>query len=185
MLLSDSTIKELVQKNKIKIKPFDPSLVGPSSVDLRLGKQFVVFKPVKDSLIDIREKIPEDVYEVVEAESELIIKPQQFILGHTLETIELPKYISARLEGRSSLARLGIVIHSTGGFIDAGFKGQITLEITNINSIPIKLHVGMRVAQLAFELLDKPAETPYYMRKSSKYLNQKGATLSKIYEDFK
>ncbi|MGQ4892441.1 MAG: dCTP deaminase [Candidatus Njordarchaeia archaeon] len=184
MLLSDGTIKELIEKGEIVIKPFNLDSLSPSSVDLRLGNRFIIFKKSEKETIDVRKPINRELYEEIETNEGLTVKPYQFLLAHTLEYIKLPSYVSARLEGRSSLARLGLIIHSTGGFIDAGFEGQITLEITNINSIPIKIYPGMRIAQIAFEKLDRPAGNPYNLRKNSKYVKQRGATLSKIYLDF-
>ncbi len=184
MLLSDSTIKELIKKEEIIVKPFDESLLSPSSLDIRLGDEIIVFNKVKNGIIDVRKEIPKTYYRKFKVKDFFILQPQQFILAHTLEYIKLPSYISARLEGRSSLARLGLIVHSTGGFIDAGFKGQITLEMTNLNKMPIKLYPKMKIAQIAFEKLDKPAENPYDKRKKSKYLNQRGPTISRIHEDF-
>ena len=133
----------------------------------------------------MKKPVTEEVYDVIICDDHFIIHPGQFILAHTLEYIKLPTYLAARLEGRSSLARLGIIIHSTGGFIDAGFEGQLTLEMTNINKVPVKLYPGMKIAQIAFEILDKEAERPYNQRIESKYNKQRGPTLSKIFKDFK
>ena len=184
MLLSDKTIKELIDKGEIVIEPFNPDFLSPSSIDMRLGNRFILFKRTVEEIIDVRKPISRNLYEEIETNEGIVIKPYQFLLAHTLEYLKLPSFVSARLEGRSSLARLGLIIHSTGGFIDAGFEGQITLEITNINSVPIKIYPRMRIAQIAFEKLDQPAEKPYNVKKGSKYVKQKGATLSKIYLDF-
>ncbi len=177
---------KLIERGEIEVKPFDKNLLSPSSLDIRLGKRFIFFKePVSEmEIIDVKKPVSERVYMEVDVDDFIIIKPRQFILGHTLEYIKLPAYISARLEGRSSIARLGIIIHSTGGFIDPGFEGQITLEMTNINHYPIKIYPGMKIAQIAFEKLDYPAANPYNKRKTSKYIGQRGATLSKIFKDF-
>jgi len=186
MLLSDRTIKELIKKGELVIKPFSEELIGPSSIDLRLGNEFIFFNRLKIEAIDPSRPIDEYVERVkIGNDKPLILHPGQFIIATTLEYIKLPSYISARIEGRSSIARLGVIVHSTGGFVDAGFEGQLTLEMSNINIVPVKLYPGMKIAQLAFFMQDKPSETPYSKRKSSKYIKQEGPTPSKIYLDFK
>lgn len=185
MLLCDRTIKELVKKGELVIDPYDESLVGPSSIDLRLGTKFLFFNPSRIDVIDPKKPLRETLYPVEIALGDFIIlHPNQFVIATTLEYIKLPPHISARIEGRSSLARLGIIIHSTGGFVDAGFEGQLTLEMSNINVVPVKLYAGMRIAQLAFILQDKPSEVPYNKRSTSKYVGQRGPTPSKIFRDF-
>jgi len=185
LILSDRTIKELIERREISIEPFDESLIGPSSIDLRLGNEFRVFERTRIDAIDPKKPIEEFTKLIrIRDKEAFIIHPGEFVLATTLEYIKLPDYIAARIEGRSSLARLGIIVHSTGGFVDAGFEGQLTLEMSNLNQVPIKLYPGMRIAQLAFILQDKPSQTPYGRRKTSKYYRQKGPIPSKIYLDF-
>jgi len=185
MLLSDKTIKDLIKKRELIIEPFNESLVGPSSVDLRLGTEFLVFDETKVSAIDVRQDVSHYMKKIIVPMGESItIQPGMFLLATTLEYIKLPDYISARIEGKSSLARLGLIIHSTGGFIDAGFEGQLTLELSNVNRVPIKLYVGMPICQIAFILQDKPSEQPYWKRKTSKYKKQKGPIPSRIHLEF-
>jgi len=185
MILSDRTILELVNKGELVIEPFDVELVGPSSMDLRLGNEFLIFERSKIEVIDPRRPLENFTRRIfVEDGDYFIIHPGEFVLASTLEYIKLPDYIAARIEGRSSLARLGIVVHSTGGFVDAGFEGQLTLEMSNLNIVPIKLYPRMKVAQLAFLIQDKPSEIPYGKRRTSKYFKQRGPLPSKIYLDF-
>ncbi len=185
MILSDRTILRLIREGKIVIEPFDESLIGPSSIDLRLGDEFVVFERTKLSVIDPKTPIEEYTKRIKVDKSEgFVIHPGEFVLATTLEYIKLPDDIAARIEGRSSIARLGLIVHSTGGFVDAGFEGQLTLEMSNINRIPIKVYPGMRIAQLAFIKQDSPSEVPYWKRKGSKYIKQRGPTPSKIHLDF-
>ncbi len=185
MLLSDKTIRELIRRGEIRVEPFDESLIGPSSIDLRLGHDFVMYNRAKIEAIDPRRPIDGIVDRVHIRDGEaFILHPGQFVIATTLEYIKLPPYISGRIEGRSSVARLGVIVHSTGGFIDAGFEGQLTLEMSNINTVPVKLYPRMRIAQLAFFMQDRPSEVPYCERRSSKYAKQRGPTPSKIYLDF-
>lgn len=186
MLLSDITIRELIRKGEIVVEPFDESLIGPSSIDLRLGHEFVFFDRTRIEAIDPKKPVDDCLEKIyVEGDKPLILHPGQFVVASTLEYIKLPPYISARIEGRSSIARLGVIVHSTGGFVDAGFEGQLTLEMSNINIVPIKLYPKMKIAQLAFFLQDRPSEVPYNKRKTSKYIRQRGPTPSRIYLDFK
>ncbi len=174
MILSDISIKELIKKGELRIEPFEEKNIQSSSVDLRLGEDVLFY--VAD-LIDVKqEKIP--VQRVKVPEEGLIIKPKSFLLATTLEYIKLPGDITAFVEGRSSLGRLGLFIENAG-WVDAGFEGQITLEFYNANSCPIKLYRGMRVCQIVLAKLDRPAEKPY----RGKYFGQRGATPSKIFMD--
>lgn len=178
MILSDSEILKRITSWEILYTSEHPQEIskniGPASIDFRLGNHFKVYKRDKISLIDPRQPHDDEIIETItvpEGEA-FILHPRQFVLGVTMETIGVPYDLVARCEGRSSLGRLGIIIHSTAGFIDPGFKGTITLEITNINEIPIKLYPGMRFGQFAFETIAGKVETPYDQRKSSKYMNQ-------------
>ncbi len=178
MILSDRDIKDRIFKGDIVVNsPENDHLgnIGPSSLDLRLGKYFKVYKNSSQAVLDPKD--PEtfkDVATLVEIEDgkPFIVQPGEFVLGVTMEKIKISDDLVARVEGRSSLGRLGIIIHSTAGFVDAGFEGTITLEITNINRMPVVLYPGMRVCQLAFELMTSPAEVSYKAKKSSKYQGQ-------------
>lgn len=190
MILSDSQIKKRIVEGNIIITTEDNfdilNRVGPSSVDFRLGNTFKVYTKSKIASID-----PHDIHSidgmiethVVPEGDFFMLHPGQFVLGVTMENIRVPYDLVARCEGRSSLGRLGIIIHSTAGFIDPWFQGTITLEITNINEVPIKLYPGMRFGQFAFETVLGTVDVPYDQRKWSKYMNQKDPEISKIFED--
>lgn len=181
MILSDSDIKKYIKEEKIKItpKPDFKEALGSNSLDLRLGNKFRVFNHSAVAVIDTKVK-SESITTEEKVDSYFILHPSEFVLAVTKEHIELPDNICARLEGRSSLGRLGIVIHSTAGSINAGFKGTLTLELANMGRIPVKLYTGMRICALSFEQLTTPSQTPYYKRKGAKYLNQKGPGESKL-----
>jgi dCTP deaminase len=177
-VLSDGTIRRLVDEGRIVIDPWDPELVQPASVDLRLGSSFRVFHNHRTSAIDLREP-PTNLTEEISAEM-FVIHPGEFVLGVTEEYVELPDDIVARIEGKSSLGRLGLIVHATAGFVDPGFKGTLTLEITNLTRVPIKLYPGLLIAQLSFMTLDAPAERPYGSAElGSHYQGQTAATESR------
>ena len=160
--LSDGTIRRLVEEGRIGIEPWDPALIQPSSIDLRLGDSFRVFHNHRVTAIDLREppaNLTEEV--VVEGDEPFVIHPGEFCLGRTLEWVELPDDVVARVEGKSSLGRLGLIVHATAGFVDPGWKGTLTLEFANLTRVPIKLYAGLPIAQLSFMALDAPAERPY------------------------
>lgn len=183
MILSDRTIREALDAGRIGVTPLADGAVQPSSVDVRLAAQFRVFANHRYPYIDLRADQPEltELVEVPPGEP-FVLHPGEFVLGATHERITLPDDVVARLEGKSSLARLGLVIHSTAGFIDAGFDGDVTLELSNVATLPILLHPGMKVAQLAFFQLDRPAEHPYGSRATgSKYQGQRGPTASRYH----
>ncbi len=183
MILSDRTIRAALLDGRIRIDPLDEGAVQPSSLDVRLGSTFRVFANHRHLAIDPLQVQP-DLTDVVDkaAGEPFVLHPGEFVLGSTLERISLPDDIVARLEGKSSLARLGLVVHSTAGFIDAGFDGEVTLELSNVATLPILLHPGMRVAQLAFFQLDGPAENAYGSSKvGSKYQGQRGPTASRYH----
>lgn len=186
MVLSDSDIKNYIAQKKIVISPL-PSFkeaLGPNSLDLRLGNKFRVFNHAAVAVIDPHFKAESITTQIeVENEKSFVLHPAEFVLAVTMEHIEIPDDICARLEGRSSLGRLGIVIHSTAGSINAGFRGMITLELANMGRIPVKLYPGMRICALSFEQLTSPSENPYYKRKNAKYLNQKGPDESRFNQD--
>jgi dCTP deaminase len=161
-VLSDGTILRLVEAGRITIDPWDPGRVQPASVDLRLGDSFRVFHNHRTTAIDLREP-PSNLTEEVMIEEGVpfVIHPGEFALGRTLEWVELPDDIVARIEGKSSLGRLGLIVHATAGFVDPGFNGTLTLEITNLTRVPIVLWPGKPIAQLSFMALDQAAERPY------------------------
>jgi len=186
MILSDKDIKEAIKKGRINIEPLlDPDVqIQPSSVDLRLGNEFRLFKYVETPFIDPR-NINFEITELkkIEDTDKFIIHPGDFVLGTTLEYIKVPDDIVARLEGRSSMGRLGLVIHSTAGYIDPGFEGRITLEISNLGKMPIALYPKMRICQIVFETMTSSCERPYGTNRGSKYQHQKHPEESKISED--
>jgi dCTP deaminase len=180
-VLSDGTILQLVEEGRIGIEPWDPALVQPASVDLRLGDSFRVFHNHRASAIDLR-RPPENLTEevVVPPEESFVIHPGEFCLGRTLEWVELPDDIVARIEGKSSLGRLGLIVHATAGFCDPGWHGTLTLELNNLTRVPIKLYPGLPIAQLSFMMLDKPALRPYGSPGlGSHYQGQRAATESR------
>src|ERR1700756_3276895 len=180
-VLSDGTIVELVQAGRIRIEPWDRALVQPASVDLRLGDSFRVFHNHRASAIDLRNppaNLTEEV--IVPREESFVIHPGEFCLGRTLEWVELPEDIVARIEGKSSLGRLGLIVHATAGFCDPGWKGTLTLELNNLTRVPIKLYPGLEIAQLSFMTLDQPALRPYGSPDlGSHYQGQRAATASR------
>jgi dCTP deaminase len=161
-VLSDGTIRRLVEEGRIKIEPWDSSMVQPASVDLKLGTSFRVFHNHRLPAIDLAEP-PSGVTEHVQIDdtASFVIHPGEFVLGTTVEWVELPDDVVARIEGKSSLGRLGLIVHATAGFVDPGFSGTLTLEITNLTRVPIVLWPGKPIAQLSFMALDRPAERPY------------------------
>jgi dCTP deaminase len=179
--LSDGTIMRLVRQGRIRIDPWDESLVQPASVDLRLGDSFRVFHNHRASAIDLRDPPPNLSEEVkVGPDEPFVIHPGEFVLGRTLEWVELPDDVVARIEGKSSLGRLGLIVHATAGFVDPGFKGSLTLELANLTRIPIRLYSGLPIAQLSFVTLDAPALRPYgHEQLGSRYQGQVEATPSR------
>lgn len=190
MILSDRDIKAQIQAGRIVVTSPNndhEQHIHASSMDFRLGKYFKVYKKTNLAVLDpLKMESFKDftkLYTIEEPGEPFIIHPGDFVLGVTLEKVKLPDDIVARAEGRSSLGRLGIIIHSTAGFIDAGFEGTITLEITNINTVPVALYPGMRIGQLAFETMSSPAEVPYAMKTSSKYQGQELPEESRLVDD--
>jgi len=180
-VLSDGTIRRLVEEGRIVIDPWDPELVQPASVDLKLGDTFRVFHNHRTAAIDLREPPTNLTEEIPVADGEaFVIHPGEFALGRTEEWVELPDDVVARIEGKSSLGRLGLIVHATAGFVDPGFKGTLTLEITNLTRVPIKLYPGLLIAQLSFMGLDAPAQRPYGSAElGSHYQGQTAATESR------
>ena len=170
-ILSDKTIKEYLKDGKIGIEPIqDEKQIQPSSVDMRLGDEFKVFKVIRKPYIDPKDK--DDIASYMESTTvkkgeAFIIHPNEFALATTLEYVKLPDDLVARVEGRSSMGRLGVTMHVTAGFIDPGFEGKITLEISNIGAMPVALYPGQRVCQIVFETMTTPPEMPYEIGRAS------------------
>jgi dCTP deaminase len=184
MILSDRDIREQISAGRITIDPFDPSCLQPSSVDLHVDDQFRVFANSRYPYIDVREEMP-DLTELVQVKPDepFILHPGEFVLGSTLERVSIPDDLVARLEGKSSLGRLGLLIHSTAGYVDPGWDGYLTLELSNVANLPITLYPGMRIGQISFFQLTSPAETPYGSA-GNKYQGQRGPTASRFFRDF-
>ena len=186
MLLSDRDIRAEITAGRVKVEPFTEAMVQPSSVDVRLDRFFRVFENHKYSVIDPSTEQPELTREVaVTADEFFILHPGEFVLASTYEVITLPDDIAGRLEGKSSLGRLGLLTHSTAGFIDPGFSGHITLELSNVANLPVKLFPGMKIGQLCLIKLSSPAEHPYGSAVyGSRYQGQRGPTPSKSWLNF-
>ena len=186
MVLSDRTIRREIEDGRIAIDPFDATMVQPSSIDVRVDRRFRVFHNARYPYIDVRQPM-EDLTELVEVgpDERFILHPGEFVLGQTLERVTLPDDLVARLEGKSSLGRLGLLIHSTAGFVDAGFSGNLTLELSNVANLPITIYYGMPIGQLSFMRMDGPVEHPYGSRDTSnKYQGQTEPTPSRFYLNF-
>lgn len=187
MLLSDRDIRAALNDGELAIEPHDDAMVQPSSIDVRLDGLFRVFNNSKYTHID--PKLPqEELTALVEVPNDeaFILHPGEFVLGATLEKFTIPSNLAGRLEGKSSLGRLGLLTHSTAGFIDPGFSGHITLELSNTANLPIALYPGMKVGQLALFRMTSPAESPYGSGSlGSKYQGQRGPTPSKAYLNFR
>jgi dCTP deaminase len=187
MVLSDRTIKAEIEAGRIVIDPFDAGMIQPSSVDVRVDRRFRVFHNARYPFIDVRQPM-EDLTEATEiTDSEpFILHPGEFVLGQTLERVRLPDDIVARLEGKSSLGRLGLLIHSTAGFVDAGWEGNLTLELSNVANLPVTIYYGMPIGQISFMRMDSPVDTPYGSGEAgSKYQGQAEPTPSRFYLNFK
>jgi len=183
-ILSDRDIKEALRTGKISIEGMTDDQVGPSSVDLTLGNEFRVFKHAEVTHVDPEEGIHDNLMEkVTKADGSFIIHPGEFVLGTTKEYVKLPADMVGRLDGRSSWGRLGIIIHSTAGFVNPGFEGQLTLEMANISKVPVKLRPGVRICQITFEKMSSPSENAYNKRKQSKYVGQRGPEASRLSQE--
>ena len=188
-ILSDKTIKEYLEEGKIVIDPLkDEQQIQPSSVDMRLGDEFKVFKVIRKPYIDPKDE--EDIAEYMESSTvpegeAFIIHPNEFALATTQEYVKVPDDLVARVEGRSSMGRLGVTRHVTAGYVDPGFEGRITLEISNIGAMPVALYPGQRVCQLVFETMTTPAELPYgHPKRNSKYMKQLKPESSRVKLDY-
>ena len=188
-ILSDKTIKEYLKEGKIVIDPLkDEQQIQPSSVDMRLGDEFKVFKVIRKPYIDPKDE--EDIAEYMESSTvpegeAFIIHPNEFALATTQEYVKVPDDLVARVEGLSSMGRLGVTMHVTAGYVDPGFEGRITLEISNIGAMPVALYPGQRVCQLVFETMTTPAELPYgHPKRNSKYMKQLKPESSRVKLDY-
>ena len=186
MIFSDRSIREAIDAGWIHIDPYEPTFVQPSSIDLRVGNGFRVFVNHRYSQIDPRAP-QSDLTKLIEVEDDepFMLHPGEFVLGSTLERVKLGNDIVARLEGKSSLGRLGLLIHSTAGFIDPGFEGHITLELSNVATLPIAIYPGMKIGQVSFYQMTTAADHPYGSPElGSKYQGQSGPTASRSHQDF-
>jgi dCTP deaminase len=186
VLLSDRDIRREVESERIGLAPWDADMVQPSSVDVRLDRYFRLFDNHRYAVIDPAEHQPE-LTRLVETRGDepFILHPGEFVLGSTYEQVTLPDDVAARLEGKSSLGRLGLLTHSTAGFVDPGFTGHITLELSNVATLPIKLWPGMKIGQFCFFQLSSPAEEPYGVgANGSRYQGQRGPTASRSFQNF-
>ena len=185
-VLSDRTIKEELGAGRLGIDPLDPDAIQPASVDLRLDRSFRVFRSTARPFVDVREPV-DDLTELIEIAEDkpFIIQPASFCLGSTIEKITLPDDIVARVDGKSSLGRLGLLVHATAGYVDPGWTGCLTLELSNQSQMPIALYYGMRIAQVSFLRLTTPVDRPYGSEElGSKYQGQTGPTASRISREF-
>jgi dCTP deaminase len=188
MILSDRTIRQELEAGRIEIDPLDESCIQPSSVDLHLDRYFRVFRNYTSRVIDVKED-QDNLTELIQVEPDeepFILHPGEFVLGSTSERVKLPTDLVARLEGKSSLGRLGLLIHSTAGFVDAGWNGHLTLELSNVANLPITLYPGMKIGQISFLMMTSEADAPYGSKAvGSKYQGQRGPTPSRYYENFR
>ena len=186
MLLSDRDIRAEIDNGRVVLDPWDPAMIQPSSVDVRLDKYFRLFDNHKYPVIDPSQDQP-DLTRLVEVDPSdgFVLHPGEFVLGSTLEAVTLPDDLAARVEGKSSLGRLGLLTHATAGFVDPGFTGHVTLELSNVATLPIKLWPGMKIGQLCFFQLSSAAEHPYGTGvRGSHYQGQRGPTASRSWENF-
>jgi dCTP deaminase len=187
MVLSDRTIKEEIAKGRIVIEPLDPGCIQPASIDIHLDKNLLVFKTWRHPFyIDVKQN-QQDLTELAETSEDkpFFLSPGEFVLASTVESVTLPDDIVGRLEGKSSLGRIGLLIHSTAGYIDPGWRGHLTLELSNVSRLPITLYYKMRIGQISFLRLTSPVERPYGSAGlGSKYQGQNEPTQSRYYQDF-
>lgn len=185
MLLCDTDLRKEVDAGRLGVEPFDPGMVQPSSIDVRLDRFFRVFDNTKYTHIDPALQQDELTSLVENGDDPFVLHPSEFVLGSTYERFALPDDLAGRLEGKSSLGRLGLLTHSTAGFIDPGFAGHITLELSNVANLPITLWPGMKIGQMCLFRLSGPAEYPYGSKQAgSRYQDQRGPTPSRAYLNF-
>jgi len=186
MILSDRTIREEIAAGNIEVEPFEDACVQPSSIDLHVDRDFRVFHNARYPFIDVKADMPDltEVATIADGDA-FILHPGEFVLGSTLERVKLPNNLVARLEGKSSLGRLGLLIHSTAGYVDPGWDGYLTLELSNVANLPITIYPGMKIGQISFFQLTTAADVPYGTKKAgSKYQGQRGPTPSRFFEEF-
>lgn len=186
VILSDRTIREQLAAGRIVIDPLDEACIQPSSIDVKVSNLFRVFRNHTAGVIDVKKDMTHltELVEIADGDA-FMLHPGEFALGSTLERVGVPDDMVARVEGKSSLGRLGLLIHSTAGFIDAGFDGHITLELSNVANLPITLYPGMKIGQVSFMMMTTPADKPYGKgAKGSKYQGQRGPTPSRYFENF-
>ena len=186
VILSDRTIREQLAAGRIVIEPLDETCIQPSSIDVKVSNLFRVFRNHTAAVIDVKKDMTHltELVEIADGEA-FMLHPGEFALGSTLERVAVPDDMVARVEGKSSLGRLGLLIHSTAGFIDAGFDGHITLELSNVANLPITLYPGMKIGQVSFMMMTTAADKPYGKgAKGSKYQGQRGPTPSRYFENF-
>ena len=186
VLLSDRDIRAEIDGGRVRLQPYDEAMVQPSSIDVRLDKYFRLFDNHRYAFIDPAEDQPDLTHLIeVEPDEPFILHPGEFVLASSFEVVTLPHDLAARLEGKSSLGRLGLLTHSTAGFVDPGFSGHVTLELSNVATLPIKLWPGMKIGQLCFIRLSSATENPYGSPKyGSRYQDQRGPTASRSYQNF-
>jgi dCTP deaminase len=187
VILSDRTIREALTAGRIVIDPFDEACLQPSSIDVKVSNLFRVFRNHTTAIIDVKKDLT-DLTELVEMKGDepFVLHPGEFVLGSTLERVAIANDLVARVEGKSSLGRLGLLIHSTAGFIDAGFDGHITLELSNVANLPITIYPSMKIGQVSFMTMTTPADKPYGSgARGSKYQGQRGPTPSRYFENFR
>lgn len=186
VLLSDRDIRDEIDRGRVGLAPFDAEMIQPASVDVRIDRFFRVFDNHKYAMIDPATEQPALTREIaVDPDEAYMLHPGEFVLASTYEQITLPDDVAARLEGKSSLGRLGLLTHSTAGFIDPGFTGHITLELSNVATLPVALWPGMKIGQLCFFRLSGPAERPYGSAGNlNRYLGQRGPTPSRSAQNF-
>jgi dCTP deaminase len=186
VILSDRTIREQLAAGRIVIEPLDETCIQPSSIDVKVSNLFRVFRNHTAGVIDVKKDMTHltELVEIADGDA-FMLHPGEFALGSTLERVGVPDDMVARVEGKSSLGRLGLLINSTAGFIDAGFDGHITLELSNVANLPITLYPGMKIGQVSFMMMTTPADKPYGKgAKGSKYQGQRGPTPSRYFENF-
>lgn len=186
MVLSDRTIREALAAGRLVIEPIAEDALQPASVDIRLDREFRVFRNHRDAYIDVRQSMEGlTAIERVDDDEPFVLHPGEFVLGSTMERVTLPDDLVARVEGKSSLGRLGLLVHATAGYVDPGWDGHLTMELSNVSNLPVRLYFAMKIGQLSFLQLTTPAEHPYGSPAlRSKYQGQTGPTASRGYSDY-